>query len=219
MQVQRPQLKNFVHRFASLPVRNSGTLGGNVANGSPIGDSMPLLISLGATVSLARSDGVAIQTRDLPLEKLYLGYRKNVFLPDEVLTHIHVPKPGEGEFSRVYKVSKRFEDDISAVCLAIHMTLVGGRVQAISMGAGGVAAVPARAVQTEAVLVGKTWSEEAAHIGALSLQSEFAPISDMRASDAYRQAVLGQLMKRFWLETQGHTQVSLADITVIEELL
>ena len=219
MQVQRPQLKNFTHRFAGLPVRNSGTLGGNVANGSPIGDSMPLLISLGATVSLARFDGVAIQTRDLPLEKLYLGYRRNVFLPDEVLTHIHVPKPGEGEFSRVYKVSKRFEDDISAVCLAINMTLKEAVVQTMSIGAGGVAAVPARAVQTEALLVGKTWSEAAAHIGAANLQSEFAPISDMRASDAYRQAVLGQLMQRFWLETQGHAFVSLADITVIEELL
>lgn len=218
MQSQRPELKNFVHRFAGLPVRNSGTLGGNVANGSPIGDSMPLLISLRATVSLARWDGAAVQTRELPLEKLYLGYRTNVFLPDEVLTHIHVPMPREGEFSRVYKVSKRFEDDISAVCLAINLTLEGGAVQAMSVGAGGVAAVPARAVKTEAALLGKPWNEVTVQLAKDSLQREFEPISDMRASQRYRQTMLGQLIERFWLETQGKVHVSLADIAVVEEL-
>ena len=215
MQLDRPQLNNFVHRFAGLPVRNSGTLGGNVANGSPIGDSMPLLISLGATVNLARWDGNALQTRLMPLEKLYLGYRKNVLLPDEVLTHIHVPKPKADEFSRIYKVSKRFEDDISALCLAIKIALEQGVVRSVSIGAGGVAAVPARAVKTEAALLGQLWNADTVQAGKASLQSEFSPISDMRASQNYRQTVLGQLLWRFWLETQGQSTITLADITVI----
>ncbi|MCX7279609.1 MAG: xanthine dehydrogenase small subunit, partial [Burkholderiales bacterium] len=107
---ERPQLHSFANRFAGLPVRNSGTLGGNVANGSPIGDSMPLLIALGASVGLASLRG----TRSLPLEHLYTGYRSNVMAPDEVLAWIDVPRP-QGELMQVYKISKRFDDDISAV--------------------------------------------------------------------------------------------------------
>ncbi len=219
MQTQRLQLRDFAHRFAGLPVRNAGTLGGNVANGSPIGDSMPLLISLRATVTLARWDGKSIQTRDVPLETLYVGYRQKILLPDEVLTHIHIPAPSSQEFSRVYKVSKRFEDDISAVCLAINVELDEGVVRRVSIGAGGVAAVPAKAIQTEAFLLGKTWTQATIQQAKDCLQREFSPISDMRASSGYRQLLLGQLLQRFWLETQGHTMISLSDIAVIEEIV
>jgi xanthine dehydrogenase small subunit len=92
----RPHLAEFAQRFAGLPVRNSGTLGGNVANGSPIGDSMPLLIALGANVVLMRQSGKSIAHRELPLEDLYTGYRQNVMAPDEVLAWIKVPKAIEG---------------------------------------------------------------------------------------------------------------------------
>lgn len=211
----RPQLRSFFHRFAGLPVRNSGTLGGNVANGSPIGDSMPLLIALGASIGLKRWDGAAVQERTIPLESLYLEYKKLALLPDEVLTHINVPLARQDEFSRVYKVSKRFEDDISAVCLAVSVRLNDGVVDHISIGAGGVSATPARASEAERFLLGKVWSFEAVSDAQSVLMQEFKPIDDMRASCAYRQALLGQLLERFWRESQGESQLELADIAVM----
>ncbi|MGI9134472.1 MAG: xanthine dehydrogenase small subunit, partial [Rhodoferax sp.] len=126
---ERPALQSFTQRFAGLPVRNSGTLGGNVANGSPIGDSMPLLIALGANVVLMRQTGRRLAHRELRLEDLYTGYRQNVMRADELLAWIKVPRPQPGEFTRAYKVSKRFEDDISAVCLALRLHIAQGRVQ------------------------------------------------------------------------------------------
>jgi xanthine dehydrogenase small subunit len=208
----RPQLKTFANRFAGLPVRNSGTLGGNVANGSPIGDSMPLLIALGAHIVLMSARG----HREMPLEKFYTGYRKNVLAPDEVLAWIKVPRPHSSEMLRAYKISKRFDDDISAVCLVINLQLQEGRVAKISIGAGGVAATPVRAVKTEAALAGKPWTIEAAKEATGALRAEFQPISDMRASAAYRSEVLGNLMQRFWLETQGVQQINLEHFTLRE---
>ncbi len=202
---RRPHLARFAQRFAALPVRNAGTLGGNVANGSPIGDSMPLLIALRAQVVLASPRG----ERQLPLEDLYTGYRQNVMAPDEVLARILVPHPREGEWVRAYKVSKRQDDDISAVCLVAVLWLDQGQVQDASIGAGGVAAVPARARQAEAALRGQPWNPAAAERAAQALQAEFTPLSDMRASSSYRRSVLGHLMQRLWLESQGHANVSL----------
>ena len=204
----RPQLKPFFDRFAGLPVRESGTLGGNVANGSPIGDSMPLLIALRAQVVLASTRG----ERTLALEDLYTGYRQNAMAPDELLVHILVPRPADTERLAVYKVSKRFDDDISAVCLALNLDIVGGTVQRARIGAGGVAATPARARQTEAALTGQPWTEATAKHAAAVLQAEFSPISDMRASGAYRSAVLGNLLQRYWLESQGQQAASLEDL-------
>ena len=207
---QWPQLHSFVTRFAGLPVRNSGTLGGNVANGSPIGDSMPLLIALRAQVVLASVRG----ERAMALEDLYTGYRQNVMAPDELLARIVVPRPGVTEVLRAYKISKRFDDDISAVCLVINLDIEADVVRRASIGAGGVAATPARARQTEAALVGQPWTEATAQRAAAVLQAEFSPISDMRASGAYRRQVLGSLLQRYWLESQGHPSVSLDTLTL-----
>jgi len=207
---QRPQLRSFTSRFAGLPVRNAGTLGGNVANGSPIGDSMPLLIALGANVVLMSQRG----HRELALEQLYTGYRRTVLAADEVLAWIKVPSPTDDELSRVYKISKRFEDDISAVCLAIRLQLQDGLVREASIGVGGVAATPVRAVRTQAALRGQRWSQQAAQAAAVVLRGEFAPISDMRASAAYRSEVLGNLLQRFWMESQGLAAASLESLDV-----
>ena len=212
----RPQLRTFGQRFAGLPVRNSGTLGGNVANGSPIGDAMPLLIALGASIVLMSVRG----HREMPLEHFYTGYRKNVLAPDEVVAWIKVPRPAAGEFLRAYKISKRFDDDISAVCLVVAMTLDGKTVIKVGIGAGGVAATPVRAPKTEASLIDRQWNEQAALAAADALRAEFQPISDMRASAEYRSEVLGNLMKRFWLESQGMKNINLeesdiAGLTVI----
>ena len=208
----RLQLAEFSRRFAGLSVRNSGTLGGNVANGSPIGDSTPLLIALGANVVLMRRSGKEIAHRELPLEDLYTGYRKNVMAPDEVLAWIKVPKAVPNETSRVYKISKRFEDDISAVCLAINVQIANGKVRSASLGAGGVAATPVRARKTEAVLIGQPWTATTIHQAMQTLHEEFLPISDMRASAAYRSTVLGNLLQRFWLESQGSVQTDVRSL-------
>jgi xanthine dehydrogenase small subunit len=221
---ERPELLTFSQRFAGLPVRNSGTLGGNVANGSPIGDSMPLLIALGASVVLMRwarnKNGGAVQHRELLLEDLYTGYRQNVMRPDELLCWIKVPKPQPEQLVRVYKISKRFDDDISAVCLAIQLRVADGRVEQVSIGAGGVAATPARARQTEAALRGQPWNEQTVKATIATLRAEFQPISDMRASAQYRQAVLGNLLQRFWLESQGarHINLETLDAATLEAL-
>ena len=229
-----PALKTFAQRFAGLPVRNAGTLGGNVANGSPIGDTMPLLIALGANVVLMRWDKKRQQVahRELRLEDLYTGYRTNVMRADELLCWIMVPRAGQAagaplggsepnavgsmgpqERLRVYKISKRFDDDISAVCLAIRMTVEAGVVQQVSIGAGGVAATPARARQTEAALLGQPWTADTVMAATAVLRAEFQPISDMRASAHYRQTVLGNLLQRYWLESQGLQRINLESLT------
>jgi xanthine dehydrogenase small subunit len=200
-----PQLKTFANRFAGVPVRNAGTLGGNVANGSPIGDSMPLLIALRSHVVLMSARG----HREMPLENFYTGYRKTVLAADEVLAWIKVPRPRPSEFLRAYKISKRYDDDISAVCLVMNLTLDKEIVTKISIGAGGVAATPVRAVKTEFFLLGKRWTRQTASEAAAILRSEFQPIDDMRASAGYRSQVLGNLVQRFWLESQGVRQINL----------
>jgi len=199
-------------------VRNSGTLGGNVANGSPIGDSMPLLIALGAHVVLASVRG----ERSLALEDLYTGYRQNVMAPDELVVRIAVPLPAPATDSddtlAAYKVSKRYDDDISAVCLVMRLTVAGGTVHSARIGAGGVAATPARARQTEAALIGQPWEAATFERAAAVLQAEFQPISDMRASGAYRRSVLGSLVQRYWLEHQGGAQPASLDQFTMEVL-
>jgi xanthine dehydrogenase small subunit len=214
LRADRPQLQAFTERFAGLPVRQSGTLVGNVANGSPIGDSMPLLIALGASVVLMRWVGRGsrgrMAHRELALEDFYTGYRQNRLASDEIVAWVKVPKsqpachPGQtltGEWTRVYKVSKRFDDDISAVCLAVSLQLDQGRVVLARIGAGGVAATPARAVQTEAALAGRPWNTDTVRAAMAELTGEFNPISDMRASSDYRRTVLGNLLWRCWLES------------------
>ena len=208
----RPQLHPFASRFAGLPVRNSGTLGGNIANGSPIGDSMPLLIALGARIVLMSGR----VRREMPLEDLYTGYRTNVMAADEVLAFIKVPKATPEETLKVYKISKRYDDDISSVCLAINLHIEHGVVARASIGAGGVAATPSRAVQTEAFLTGQPWTPPTVHGAMAVLRAEFSPISDMRASGAYRSEVLGNLLQRYWLESQGVQQINLESF-VLEE--
>jgi xanthine dehydrogenase small subunit len=193
-------------------VRNAGTLGGNVANGSPIGDSMPLLIALDAQLVLMREGG----SRHVALDRFYTGYRQNVLAADEIVGWILVPRPRPAEFLRAYKISKRYDDDISAVCLAIRLELQDGQVASIGIGAGGVAATPVRAANTEAFLRGRTWDSATALEAGRVLRSEFQPISDMRASSAYRSEVLGNLLQRFWLETQGGKGLNLEQVDLAE---
>ena len=192
-----PELAEAWARFGSVPIRNSGTLGGNVANGSPIGDSMPALIALGARVVLRR--GAA--TRELPVEDLYLAYQKTALVPGEFVAAIRVPRRRAGTVVRAYKISRRHDQDISAVFACFRLDLDGGRIAGARIGVGGVAATPKRAPATEAALDGRAWDEATARAATAMLGAEFAPITDMRASADYRRDVLAALLLRCWHET------------------
>lgn len=194
-----PELDEAWRRFGSVPIRNSGTLGGNVANGSPIGDSMPVLLALGASVELAGRDG----RRVLPLADFYTGYQTSVRLPGEVLVAIRTPRRVPGLIVRAYKVSRRHDQDISAVFACFALELAGETVRSFSIGVGGMAAVPRRAIRTEAFLRGRPWNETTVRAAIEVLASEFLPLDDWRASAAYRSRVLGNLLRRFLLESQA----------------
>jgi xanthine dehydrogenase small subunit len=193
-----PEVAEIGERFASVPVRNAGTMGGNVANGSPIGDSMPALIALGARVELASRRG----TRALPLEDLYVGYQRKAMEPDEVVAAIEVPLRRAALAFRTYKVSKRYDSDISAVCAAFALDLDGGRIAGCRVAFGGMAATPRRAPATEAALAGRSWTEDTARAAMAALARDYTPLSDMRASAAYRMKAAQNLLYRFWLETR-----------------
>jgi xanthine dehydrogenase small subunit len=193
-----PELAELRQRFASFPIRNAGTLGGNVANGSPIGDSMPALIALGASIILRRGDRV----RELPLEDFYLAYQKNAAEAGEFVQGLRVPVRVAGRQFRAYKLSKRFDQDISAVCAAFAVVLdEAGQVRQLRTGFGGVAATPCRARAVEAALQGRAWDETRVRAAMQAVAQDFKPLTDMRASSDYRLLASQNLLYRFYLET------------------
>jgi len=195
-----PALKEIWLRFASPPVRHAGTLGGNVANGSPIGDSAPILLALNASVVLR----LGTATRELPLSAFYLDYMKNALQPGEFLQAIRVPFPkaAQGEVFRAYKISKRRDSDISALCAGLMLQLDGDTIKAARLGWGGMAGTAKRAAATEATLVGQPWTEATLRRAQTALAQDFQPMSDLRATDGYRLKVAANLLERFWLETR-----------------
>ncbi|WP_205599688.1 xanthine dehydrogenase small subunit [Arhodomonas sp. KWT] len=201
-----PDFGELLRRFASVQIRNSGTLGGNIANGSPIGDSMPVLIALGARLTLNGPDG----RREMPIEDYFIDYGRQDRRPGEFVERVWIPALGGDEHFRCYKISKRFDQDISAVCAAFRLRLSDGRVVAIRTGFGGVAATPRRAPRTERELTGAAWDEAGVRRGEAALAAELTPITDMRASREYRRLVAAQLLHKFYIETtdpQARTRV------------
>jgi len=192
------ELNELWQRFASLPIRNAGTLGGNVANGSPIGDSMPWLIALGARLVLRGASG----ERALALEDFYLGYQQKDLRADEFVAGLRIPLPRAELRFRTYKLAKRFDQDISAVCAAFALTFDGETIKEARIAFGGMAATPKRAAAAEAVLAGRAWDEAALTEAMAALASDYQPLSDMRASSAYRMKTAQNLLRRFWLETR-----------------
>jgi len=193
-----PDIGELLRRLGSVQLRNAGTIGGNIANGSPIGDSLPPLIALGARAGLNKG-GVR---RTLPLEDFFLGYGKQDRAPGEFVETILVPKR-VGRVFRAHKISKRFDQDISAVCAAIAFRREGETLRDVRLAFGGMAATPKRAANTEAVLEGSVWSETIIRDAMAALEMDFAPISDMRASAAYRLLVAKTFLWRLWLEGSG----------------
>jgi xanthine dehydrogenase small subunit len=205
-----PEVGEMWERFASPPIRNAGTMGGNVANGSPIGDSMPGLIALGARVVLRNQ----ARARSLPMEDLYIAYQKKVMLADEVLEAIEVPLPRASLKFRTYKVSKRFDSDISAVCAAFALDLEGDRIHECRVAFGGMAATPKRASATEAALRGQDWSEATVRAAMATLATDYKPLTDMRASAGYRLQTARNLLYRFFLETRATQALPAAQVSV-----
>lgn len=194
-----PQLQELFVRFASPPIRNAATLGGNVANGSPIGDSMPVLLALDSGVHLRRGRS----SRLLPLEQFYVDYQQTALRSGEFVESIQVPLPDGSSQIATYKVSKRFDQDISALCGAYRVELNGPLVADVRIAYGGMAAIPKRASQCEAALIGGSWTEDNVRRAAALLDQDYQPISDMRASAGYRRKVCKNLLLRFFAETQS----------------
>jgi len=193
-----PTLRELWLRFAGLPVRLAGTMGGNVANGSPIGDSAPVLIALGAAVVLRR--GAA--ERRMALEDFYVGYMQNRLEAGEFVLALDVPRARPGQAVRAYKISKRYDCDISAVCAALALQLKGGAVDDVRIAFGGMAATVKRAPRAEAALRGQPWNEATLQAAMAALAQDYTPLSDMRASAGYRLQVAQNLLRRCWLETR-----------------
>jgi xanthine dehydrogenase small subunit len=206
-----PALQDVWLRFASPPIRGTGTMGGNVANGSPIGDSAPVLIALGAQIELQQGDLV----RRMPLQDFYIDYMKNALMPGEFVSGIAVPRAQGGQL-RAYKISKRFDCDISAVCAGLWILLDGDIVRGVHFAFGGMAGIVRRAWGAENVLLGQPWNEAALQSAQAALAQDFTPLSDMRASAGYRLQVAQNLLRRFWLETRPVDALPAAAVSVWE---
>ncbi|MGB8812957.1 MAG: FAD binding domain-containing protein, partial [Paracoccaceae bacterium] len=192
-----PSFAELLRRYASVQVRNAATIGGNIANGSPIGDGPPALIALGAVLHLRRGD----VPRSLPLEAFFLDYRKQDRQPGEFVAGISIP--ARAPALRCYKLSKRFDQDISAVCGCFNVMVVDGAVRAARIAFGGMAGVPKRAAAVEAALVGKPWTLDVVQAAKAAFASDFTPMSDMRASAAYRLAAAENMLIRYFHDLAG----------------
>jgi len=209
------QLDELMRRFGGEQVRNAGTIGGNIANGSPIGDLPPALIALDATLLLARLAARGeIERRAIPLESFFLDYRKQDRRPGEFVEAVLVPKLPADALFHVSKVSKRFDEDISAVCGAFRLRCgANGLIDEVRLAYGGMAGIPKRAKAAETALLGRPWDEEAVAAAIAALPQDFTPLDDMRASARYRLTVAGNLLRRFLIETtERQTQTRIAGL-------
>ena len=197
MQDPHPAFAEMLRRFASQQVRNAATIGGNIANGSPIGDAPPALIALGATLHLRRGDA----RREMPLEAFFLDYRKQDRQPGEFVEAVTIPTRAPA--LRIYKLSKRFDQDISAVCGAFNVTVADGRVQAARIAFGGMAGIPKRAAAAEAALIDQPWTEAVVAQAMAAMAEDFTPLTDMRASSAYRMQTAQNMLMRYFHDLAG----------------
>lgn len=196
---------DFLRRFASEQIRGAATIGGNIANGSPIGDTPPALIAMGARLHLRHRDA----RREIALEDFFLEYRKQDRHPGEFVEAVTIPSTSPD--LACYKLSKRFDQDISAVCGCFNITLEGSIVKTARIALGGMAGIPKRARAVEAALLGRALTVETATAALPAFATDFAPMSDMRASAGYRLEAAQALLVRYVHERKG-TPVSVLDL-------
>ncbi|WP_420546988.1 xanthine dehydrogenase small subunit [Curvivirga sp.] len=194
---QYPDFGELIRRIGSTQVRNAGTIGGNVANGSPIGDTPPALIAADAKVLLQKGSDI----RELPLEDFFIEYGKQDRFESEFVKAIKLPKRASDVIFRSYKISKRFDQDISAACGAFALKLGDGIVKDIRICFGGMAGTPARSKKAETALIGQNWSEENVEKAMQMMEGDYTPMTDMRATADYRMMVAKNLLMKFYLET------------------
>ncbi|NGM47483.1 xanthine dehydrogenase small subunit [Rhodobacter sp. SGA-6-6] len=192
-----PDFAAVLRRIGSRQIRNLGTVGGNIANGSPIGDTPPLLIAIGARLLLRHGEA----QREVALEDYFLAYGKQDRAPGEVVVGVTIPRPAPGWRFFAFKLSKRFDQDISAVCGAFNLKIARGRVEAARIAFGGMAATPKRASAAEAALTGQPWTEATVEASCAALERDFSPITDMRASADYRRQAAANLLRKVHVET------------------
>ncbi|WEX76583.1 xanthine dehydrogenase small subunit [Sinorhizobium numidicum] len=197
-----PAFGGLIDRIGGEQIRNMGTIGGNIANGSPIGDSPPPLIVLGATVTLRSKDGM----RMLPLEDFFIAYGKQDRMPGEFVESIFVPALPPGDLFAAYKISKRRDEDISALLGAFRVSLdTDNRVKAALIAYGGMAATPKRAKAVEMALIDQPWTETTIRAAQAAFETDYQPLTDWRASSAYRMLAAKNLLLRFFMESAGET--------------
>jgi xanthine dehydrogenase small subunit len=192
-----PDFGELIRRLGSTQIRNAGTMGGNIANGSPIGDGPPPLIALGATLVLRSAAG----RREMPLEDYFIAYGRQDRRPGEFVELIRLPLPHSGWQFRCYKISKRFDQDITATLGAFNIKLSGGGVEDVRIAFGGMAPTPKRALACEAALKGKPWTRATVAEGQMALRRDYTPITDMRASKEYRSLAAEKLLLKLFVET------------------
>jgi xanthine dehydrogenase small subunit len=205
-----PSVREMALRFASPPIRNAGTMGGNIANGSPIGDSAPVLIALGADIVLRRGGA----QRTMPLQDFYVDYMKNRLEPGEFVQALRVPLPQAGGVLRAYKLSKRYDSDISGLAAGLWLQLDGGVVRDARFAFGGMAAIVKRAKGAEAAVIRQPWTEATVQAAMAALDSDYTPLSDLRSSAAYRRRTARNLLMRMWLETRSDAPLPHTDVSV-----
>ena len=196
---RHPSFARLILRYGSTQVRNAATIGGNIANGSPIGDGSPALIALDATLHLRKG---AI-SRQMPLADFFVAYGKQDREVGEFLTGITIPKVTDN--LHCYKLSKRFDQDISAVCGCLWIEVDDNVITAARLAFGGLAGTPKRASAAETAIVGQPWSEQTIRKGMGGISQDFTPLSDMRASASYRMQTAQNMLLRVWHERNGET--------------
>lgn len=198
LKTYHPSFAEMVRRYGSEQVRGAATIGGNIANGSPIGDNPPALIALGATLHLRHGKN----SRSIPLQDFFIAYGKQDRAKGELVTGVTIPKSAPN--LRVYKLSKRFDQDISAVCGGFNITVIDGKVQSAIIAFGGMAGTPARATAVENALIGQPWSEATVESALPAFAADYTPMSDMRASAAYRLEIAQNMLTRYFADLAGH---------------
>ncbi|MGA1797176.1 xanthine dehydrogenase small subunit [Sphingomonas sp. 4RDLI-65] len=202
-----PDLGELTRRLGGLQVRNAGTIGGNIANGSPIGDGPPAFIALCATLTVRSAEG----RRTMPLERYFIAYGQQDLRPGEFVESLHIPRPGPDDVIHISKLARRFDSDITAVCGAFKLTVRDGRTTDARIAFGGMAATPKRAGGCEAALTGRPFTLATIQTAMDALRSDYAPLTDVRGSSAYRIDAAANLLLRLWYKAQGET-VSVLDL-------
>ncbi len=208
-----PSVKEVFTRLGSEQIRNQGTLGGSLGNASPIGDPAPLLIALNASMALSRMHNGKVIDREVKVADFFTGYRQTVLQDGELIRSVSIPKPAANSETFFYKISKRYEDDISAVCFAFYIESDNGVITLARTGFGGMAATPVAAPSIEEILTDSEFSEQSFEKAAQQLNQDLKPMSDVRASKEYRLSVAENLIRRAWYESSACEQKMLVRVS------